>query len=218
MKPVSSLTSLLSLICLPPPEMYKQMPPLRSPVWKKKKTHGTTISFPNMLSSTLRWWLREGFPWTPKDMLTSEKQFTLISCCVCVHTPPALPQSAWSAVTTYVRLNALKNRNLFWRLKVQHQALSWQGWFLLRLLHVVCRWHVFTWSSLYVSVPQHPLLRKTPGGAPGWLSGLSIQLWLRSWSCGSWGWALRRALCWQLRAWNLLQILSLSLSLSLKNK
>ena len=60
-----------------------------------------------------------------------------------------------------------------------------------------------------------------------WLSRLSIQLRLRSWSRCSWVQALCHALCWQLGAWSLLQILSPSLSapphlcsasLSLKNK
>ena len=50
---------------------------------------------------------------------------------------------------------------------------------------------------------------------PGWLSLLSDRLRLRSWSCGSWVWAPRQALCWQLRAWNLLRILCLPLSLLL---
>ena len=49
-------------------------------------------------------------------------------------------------------------------------------------------------------------------GAPGWLSRLSIQLRLRSPSHGSWVPAPRRALCWQLRVWNLLRFcVSLSL-------
>ena len=47
-------------------------------------------------------------------------------------------------------------------------------------------------------------------GSPGWLSQLSVWLWLRSCSHGSWVQALCRALCWQLRAWSLLQILSQS--------
>ena len=34
-------------------------------------------------------------------------------------------------------------------------------------------------------------------GAPGWLSRLSIWLWFRSWSHGSWVWAPHRALCCQ---------------------
>ena len=62
-------------------------------------------------------------------------------------------------------------------------------------------------------------------GARGWLSQLSVQLWLRSRSHGSWGWALCRAPCTQLGAWSLLRILcSLSLcpspgrSLSLSQK
>ena len=52
-------------------------------------------------------------------------------------------------------------------------------------------------------------------GAPGWLSQLSVRLQLRSWSHSPWGWAPRRALCWQLRAWSLLRMLCLPLSLSL---
>ena len=57
--------------------------------------------------------------------------------------------------------------------------------------------------------------RKEHPGAPGWLSRLSIQLWLRSWSPSLWVRAPHRALCWQLRAWSLLQILCLLLSLPL---
>ena len=48
---------------------------------------------------------------------------------------------------------------------------------------------------------------------PRWLSWLSNQLQLRSWSHSSWVWAPCQALCWQLRAWRLLQILCLPLSL-----
>ena len=65
-------------------------------------------------------------------------------------------------------------------------------------------------------------------GVPGWLSWLSIRLWLRSWSHGSWVRAPCRALCWQLGGWSLLLILCLplslpfpclnSVSLSVKNK
>ena len=61
----------------------------------------------------------------------------------------------------------------------------------------------------------HHLPRQTKmriSGAPGWLSQLSVWLRLRSWSHNSWVRAPRQALCWQLRAWSLLQILSPSLS------
>ena len=51
--------------------------------------------------------------------------------------------------------------------------------------------------------------------APGWLSWLSVLLQLRSWSHGLWVQALHWALCWQLRAWSLLWILCLLLSLPL---
>ena len=50
-------------------------------------------------------------------------------------------------------------------------------------------------------------------GATGWLSQLSIWLWLRSWSRSLWVWAPHQALCWQLRAWSLPRILCLPLSL-----
>ena len=50
---------------------------------------------------------------------------------------------------------------------------------------------------------------------PGWLSRLNVWFQLRSWTHGSWVPALRGALCWQLRAWSLLWILCLPLSLPL---
>ena len=52
-------------------------------------------------------------------------------------------------------------------------------------------------------------------GVPRWLSQLSIRLQLRSWSPGLWVWVPCPALCWQFRAWSLLQILCLPLSLLL---
>ena len=48
-------------------------------------------------------------------------------------------------------------------------------------------------------------------GPTGWLSWLSVWLQLRSWSSSLWVWALCGALCWQLGAWSLFQILSVSL-------
>ena len=64
--------------------------------------------------------------------------------------------------------------------------------------------HAATWINL----------KKIALGAPGWLSRLGVRLRLRSWSRGPWVRALRRALCWQLRAWSLFQILRLPLSLT----
>ena len=57
--------------------------------------------------------------------------------------------------------------------------------------------------SLYLK-PVTDILKILLTGVPGWLSQLSIQLQLRSWSHGSWVQAPRQALCWQLRAWSLL--------------
>ena len=72
-----------------------------------------------------------------------------------------------------------------------------------------------TWSKCLVTWPiPHCPDEYSFVAAPGWLSQLSI--WqLRLWSCGSWVQAPPWALCWQLRAWSLLRILSLSLFLSL---
>ena len=70
--------------------------------------------------------------------------------------------------------------------------------------------------------------RNAQGRAPGWLCQLNVRLQLRSWSYSLWVRTPCQALCWQLRAWSLLQILCLllslcpsptcALSLSLKNK
>ena len=56
--------------------------------------------------------------------------------------------------------------------------------------------------------------KNTSWGAPGWLSRLGNRLRLRSWSRGPWVQAPHRALYWQLRAWSLIHILCLPLSLT----
>ena len=58
-------------------------------------------------------------------------------------------------------------------------------------------------------------IKRTLVGAPGWLSRLSGRLQFRSWSHSPWVPAPHQALCWQLRAWILLWILCLPLSLPL---
>ena len=67
-----------------------------------------------------------------------------------------------------------------------------------------------------LSNPFHslPHIKNDNIGTPGWLSWLSVWRQLRLCSRSSWVQAPRRALCWQLGAWSLLQTLSLSLSLS----
>ena len=78
------------------------------------------------------------------------------------------------------------------------------------------------------NVPSIPTLLRVFNQEWGhwWLSQLSVWLWLRSWSHSSWIPVPHRALCWHLRAWSLLWVLSPSLcpspahalSLSFKNK
>ena len=67
----------------------------------------------------------------------------------------------------------------------------------------------------YLKITLRNVLKARSTGAPAWLSRLGVWLQLRSWSHSSWVQALCRALCWQLRAWRLLRILCLPLSLSL---
>ena len=67
-------------------------------------------------------------------------------------------------------------------------------------------------------MPEFFWLKSAFDGAPGWLSQLSVWLWLRSWSHSPWVQAPCQALWWQLRAWSLLWILCLPLSLPLLRK
>ena len=78
---------------------------------------------------------------------------------------------------------------------------------LLFLFNFQVIWHKIIYNIL--------LLKLICVRMPGWLSGLSIQFHLRSWSHHLWVKALCQALCWQLRAWSLLWILCLHLSLTL---
>ena len=73
--------------------------------------------------------------------------------------------------------------------------------------------HMYTWILHEKWEYCGFLYWKDKSGVPRWLSGLSFWLWLGLWSHGSWVWAPHQALCWQLRAWSLLQILCLPLSL-----
>ena len=69
------------------------------------------------------------------------------------------------------------------------------------------------WMDNNNNAPYAAYKRSTTG-VPGWLSQLSVWLQLRLWSHGSWVPTPHGALCWQLRAWSLLRILCLPLSLS----
>ena len=93
---------------------------------------------------------------------------------------------------------------------------------------VCVRVHARKWSRTYRHTflpwafpPLWPNLMRTSCfktaviRAPGWLSRLSVRLQLRSPSRSPWVWAPSRALGWRLRAWNLLPILCLPLSLPL---
>ena len=102
-------------------------------------------------------------------------------------------------------------------LGVELVTLCLTSWGTARLFTVVV-------ASSYV--PLKDLEEWCYLGAPGWLSRLGSWLRLGSWSHSPWVRAPRRALCWQLRAWSLFQILCLPLSdpppfmlsLCLKNK
>ena len=78
-------------------------------------------------------------------------------------------------------------------------------------------WTAFTCMDFFscstkINLLKSSLKNKMKYGAPGWLGRLSVRLWLRSWSYGSWVWDPCWVLCWQLSAWSLLRILSPLLS------
>ena len=90
-------------------------------------------------------------------------------------------------------------------------------------------WHSHRRLQVFWLIPQEKMfLKNCLMWALGWLSRLSVWLLLWSWTHGLCVRVPRPALCWQLRAWSLLQILCLPLSLcpsptctlsvSLKNK
>ena len=75
-------------------------------------------------------------------------------------------------------------------------------------------WHDFRWCTSFNSnIIPCIFCRRKNTGAPKWLSQLSGWLRLRSWSWSSRVRASRGALCWQLGAWSLFQILCLPLFL-----
>ena len=76
------------------------------------------------------------------------------------------------------------------------------------------------WTNFIFSIhfPWILVLFKSFGyGAPAWLSRWSVQLWLRSWSPGSWVWAPNQA-HYRQRTAHFGSSVFLSLSFSLKNK
>ena len=101
--------------------------------------------------------------------------------------------------------------------QLSHPDVS--GVFLLLISLIMHNWGVHMCAYINTHIKGQ--------GAPGWLSLWEVLLWLRSWSHGSWVRVPQRALCWQLGAWSLLQILCLPFScpspthalfLSFKNK
>ena len=72
---------------------------------------------------------------------------------------------------------------------------------------------VLIWVKSYICLSLISLSRIPSKGV--WVAQSVERLRLRSWSCSLWVWAPRWALCWQLRAWSLLRILCLLLSLPL---
>ena len=104
---------------------------------------------------------------------------------------------------------------------VQGALRTFQGVAEVKTIVLIMLEHNFTFSlsCFHKSILEFSkgytiyLLLSQKLGVPGWLSRLSIQLQLRSLSHISWVWVPCWALCWQLRAWNLLQILCFPLSL-----
>ena len=111
-----------------------------------------------------------------------------------------------SRLSTQLLLRSWSHGLWVWAL---HQSLEPGAYFTFSVYPSLCPFPAYTLSLSKINV------KKNSKGAPGWLSPLSVWLWLRSWSHGLWVQALFWSLCWQLRAWSLLQMLSLPLSLPL---
>ena len=117
------------------------------------------------------------------------------------------PEWPWIvAVVPSADVQAWENLGVQWLRLILQQAESTPGVLLVGTLAWV--------------VPMFPHIQKlsqnrSQGGAPEWLSWLSYGPQLRSWSRSLWVQAPPRALDWQPRAWSLLQILCLPLSLCL---
>ena len=95
-----------------------------------------------------------------------------------------------------------------------HNLIEWRVWKRAFTRTVFSGDQTRHWPWLQHALQNPNGFKKERGaGALGWLSWLSVRLWLTSWSRGLWVRAPRRALCWQLRAWSLLRILGLPLSL-----
>ena len=87
---------------------------------------------------------------------------------------------------------------------------GWLHWWSMQFLITGLWVWAPRWVEIYLKKLKYlktRLLEWRLPGAPGWLSRLSIRLWLGSWSRGLWVGAPRWALCWQLGAWGLLQVL-----------
>ena len=113
----------------------------------------------------------------------------------------------WQNVSQiYAEEIRLKTNKTILCMKNQNKVLFYISSKLTKLFERIYSMKIYKWISA---------IEKITKGVPGWLSRLSIQLWLRSWSHGPWVGAPRRALCWQLGAWSLLQILCFPLSLTL---
>ena len=123
-----------------------------------------------------------------------------------------------SVPLTLLNTLSLKKNKSFFKL-IKHFPLSLPLMFLCILTIINWgKWNLKFMKSItqFRSATGRYYLRiDTELGAPRWLSWLSVRLRLRSWSHSPWVRAPRRALCWQLRAWSLFQILCLPLSLTL---
>ena len=125
--------------------------------------------------------------------ITSQCVCVCVCVCVCAGCLGGSVSQASDSISAQVMMSRWWDRALCW------------AWGLLGILSLPPP----LTHMLSLSQDKH-FLKKTKNL---WLSWLSIWLRLRSWSQGSWVQAPCRALCWQLTARSLLQILCLLLSL-----
>ena len=167
------------------------------PLWSWHVCESLSLSFP---SSSVKW-VNVGIPWahdyecsyelkSSEQIVRAVNQMESVSSAEGRNTPPLLFPISSPSKWTVLNLEKV-TASMTSTLRQSRNTYSEKGIEIIFLL---------LWGGLLWGVTENTW------GAPRWFSWLSVWLQLKSWSHGSWIQALQWSLCWQLRAWRLLQI------------
>ena len=121
--------------------------------------------------------------------------------------PESIKNSYHSIIRKQLKIGKYVSRNFIKDMQMSNKHRRWC--FTSPVIRKMQTETIIRYHYIYISI-----VKMTIFGAPGWLSRLSVRFQLRSPS-QFWVWAPCQALHWQFRAWSLLQILCLPLSLPL---